>query len=370
MKIPFSIGTDVFSVILLIFTMFLARKNPLVNSLKTKYYLRSSSIVCCILLFEIMDVLLENSGANFITLHMLVNVIAFAISPIVPICLIFLHNETLLKYKRYIYIPAIVLTVLSFSTWWTGLVFWIDGNNHYVRGPYFGIYPLLMLFYFMLMIWSDFENYKKYQKDEVFFLFSLYFIILLGTFIQLSNPKWLLIWTSISISLLLYYIFLRELQFKVDPLTEIYNRSVFQKDMLRIGKKQEYGIVVVDINNLKEINDQLGHATGDELIMRTAKVIQESVGQQERAYRIGGDEFCIICNNASEKALKEFIGRLDKAINLENASSTLSISVARGYCLYSPQMMKDIYEAFTMADQRMYSDKALRKLDKTNDKSL
>lgn len=366
MQIPLSIGTDIFSVTALLFTIFLAKKNSLVNGVKTKYYLRSAFVVCLILIFEMLDVILANADYRFRIAHILVNVIAFSLSPIVPICITILHSEKVLEFKRYLYIPFFVIVILSITTWKTGLIFYIDENNVYSRGTYFWIYPAIMFFYFFVLICSDYENYKKYEKDEKHFLYSLYVIILIGTILQLAFPKWLFIWTSISMSLLLYYIFLRELQFKHDPMTEIYNRSVFQKELLRINTISGVGIIVVDINNLKLANDQYGHGIGDEMIIKVAHTINDCFYSNGKVYRIGGDEFCVICEQASDEKISGLLYKLDTMIQRVNEDFVIDISIAYGYCIFSSVTMKDSYEAFSIADQRMYLNKALFKVQEAN----
>jgi diguanylate cyclase (GGDEF)-like protein len=348
------------------FTIYLARKNSLVNPVKTKYYLKSAIIVCVILVCEILDVILDNTGSSFRVQRILVNTIAFFISPIVPLSITYLHNEKFLQYKKYLIIPFAVMGVLALTSWMTGWIFLINENNEYYRGPFFVIYPMIMFFYFIILIYSDYENYKRYEKDEIIFLYSLYIIITIGTAIQLMHPKWLLIWTSISMSLMLYYIFLRELQFKLDPMTQIFNRSVFQKDMLRIGKLTNVGIVVIDINNLKEANDRYGHAIGDDIIIKAAQTIKGCFDLSGKAFRIGGDEFCIICENTSDEKMHSLLTKLDTMSASMNKNLDVAIALARGFCIYNPDTMRDVYEAFSIADQRMYYNKELIKMCKFN----
>lgn len=366
LKLPLAIGTDIFSILVLLFTIYLARKNSLVNPVKTKYYLNSAVVVCVILVCEILDVIFDNTGPSFRVQRILVNTIAFFISPVVPLSITYLHNEKFLQYKKYLGIPFAVMGVLSLTSWMTGWIFLINENNDYYRGPFFVIYPLVMFFYFIILICSDYENYRRYEKDEIIFLYSLYIIITIGTAIQLMHPKWLLIWTSISISLLLYYIFLRELQFKLDPMTQIFNRSVFQKDMLHIGKLASVGIVVIDINNLKEVNDRYGHAIGDDIIIKAAQTIKDCFGMIGKAYRIGGDEFCIICENTSDEKMNSLLSKLDTMAASMNKNLDVAVALARGYCIYNPDNMRDVYEAFSIADQRMYYNKELIKICKFN----
>lgn len=361
MKIPVAVSADIFSLLALFFTIYLTKKNMLINNIKTQYYLKSSCLVCIILILEIIDATFANGDYRFRIPRIIANTIGFTISPIVPLYISFLHNEKLMRFKRYLFIPFYIIAILSLTSWKTGWLFNLSSNNEYSRGPLFLIYPICMLLYLILIIYSDFENHKNYEKDEIRFLYSLYMVIFIGTILQLIFPNWLLIWGSIGVSLLLYYIFLRELQFKHDPMTEIYNRSVFQNELSHLKSIPKVGIVVIDINDLKLANDKYGHAVGDEMIIKVANSINDCFASQGRSYRIGGDEFCIICKGSSEEMIMNQLNKLDLKIKSVSENFLIKITIACGYCIFDPEKMKDIYEAFTIADQRMYTNKTLAK---------
>ncbi|MFA9378463.1 MAG: GGDEF domain-containing protein [Lachnotalea sp.] len=361
MKIPMIINTDIFALLILFFTIFLAKKNKLLNTVKTKYYFNSAFVVCIVLILEMFDVLTMGTGNIFRIPRIIENTIGFVISPIVLINIIFLHNEKLLDYKKYLYIPFFIVGILSLSSWKTGWIFSLSNTNVYSRGPLFWIFPSCMLFYFIILIYSDFYNSKKYEKEENHFLYLVYAVVLIGTILQLIFPRWLLIWGSVSISLLLNYIFLRELQFKHDSMTEIYNRTVFQNDLSRLNKSLSAGIIVIDINDLKMANDHYGHTIGDEMIIHVAHAVNDCFMSIGKTYRIGGDEFCVICKATPEETIISLLKELDLTLKCISSKFVVNITTGCGYCMYKPMNMRDAYEAFSIADQRMYENKVLLK---------
>lgn len=361
MKIPVTISTDIFAISALLFTIYLTQKNMLINTYKTKYYLKSACIVCLVLILEIFDTILGHADSRYYIIHMLLNIVGFSISPLAPMYLYFLHNEKKVKHNKWIYTPFIIIFILSLTTWKTGWLFYISENNEYIRGTYFEIYPICMLICFVMLVYSDFANYNQYDKDERRFLYSLYSLIIAGTALQLLFPEWLLIWSSISMSLLLYYIFLRELQFKHDPMTGIYNRFVFQRELNRVKCIENTAVIVIDINNLKMINDEYGHALGDDMITKVAQTIDGCFTSFGRTFRTGGDEFCVVYEEATAEVIEKQLIRLDEMIHEISINFMIKIAIAHGYCIYQTKIMKDIYEAYIIADQRMYENKAIFK---------
>ena len=98
-----------------------------------------------------------------------------------------------------------------------------------------------------------------------------------------------------------------------DGLTNLGNRTAFleQLDNYSKFKLTSLGIVFLDVNNLKVINDQKGHEVGDYLLKAASDIIQNSFGKFGKSYRIGGDEFCVLIENdhlqsVYESALQEF----------------------------------------------------------------
>ena len=102
-----------------------------------------------------------------------------------------------------------------------------------------------------------------------------------------------------------------------DALTGIYNRAYFEEELSRINARRSgtVAIAVADVDDLKRINDTWGHTKGDELLIRTAKLLRDHVRPEDVVARIGGDEFAVIVRNASEGAVTEIFNRLRQAMD-------------------------------------------------------
>lgn len=143
---------------------------------------------------------------------------------------------------------------------------------------------------------------------------------------------------------------------QTDEMTHMGNRLAFTKQQERGDGKQNRGYVVLDINNLKYVNDNLGHQEGDKLIEGSAKCILEAFREYGKCYRIGGDEFAVILSSDSEKEAQTALSRLEQVIRRENESREYPIEIAYGYALMGKEEM-DHQAVFQKADANMYRKK-------------
>jgi diguanylate cyclase (GGDEF)-like protein len=148
-----------------------------------------------------------------------------------------------------------------------------------------------------------------------------------------------------------------------DGLTELGNRTAYleQLEKYRIDAPMELGIVFLDVNNLKKVNDTYGHEEGDNIIKAVAEVIGNSFGKYGSAYRIGGDEFCILLEGENargryEEAKEQFHDAIKNVNQRETGFGTLQI--AHGFAVCDSFRMEELNYAIDLADKNMYLDKA------------
>ena len=147
-----------------------------------------------------------------------------------------------------------------------------------------------------------------------------------------------------------------------DMLTGLHNRNAFvgAQDTLTVDTASSY--IVMDINHFKWINDTFGHHFGDELIGYIARLVKDAFGSIGTCYRIGGDEFVVICQGADEAAVQQAIAALQQRIRDENAYPQAHLSVACGYAFGQEQDTAN--SLFAAADEAMYQDKRRRADDR------
>lgn len=135
----------------------------------------------------------------------------------------------------------------------------------------------------------------------------------------------------------------------VDSLTYAQNRNHFNEYIEQNRNKELHslGVIYLDLNGLKEVNDEMGHIAGDTLIITASYVLQEIF--LDNSYRVGGDEFVVIEQDVSELLF------FDQYSKLLNRMKELEISVATG-CVWK-ETCTNLSEILQEADQKMYEDK-------------
>lgn len=151
-----------------------------------------------------------------------------------------------------------------------------------------------------------------------------------------------------------------------DGLTGIGNRTAFQERLAELeGKKDQVsgiGIVIFDVNDLKYVNDHMGHQAGDDMLVSSALLIKEALEPLAGScYRIGGDEFAVILSGSQVgQRCKDGLCRFTEAMEQYNAvdGRPYRIHIASGYAVYDKSRtgtkLMDIYQ---IADERMYENK-------------
>ncbi len=143
-----------------------------------------------------------------------------------------------------------------------------------------------------------------------------------------------------------------------DLLSGLYNRNFFETEVARIQNSRLFpvSVVMIDLNHLKIVNDRYGHAAGDEMIRKAARVIKESFRAEEIIARFGGDEFVVLLPETGEGCAREAVARL--RANVERQGEPL-LSLAVGWA--SGDKGCSLQELMRLADDRMYQQKAAGK---------
>lgn len=148
-----------------------------------------------------------------------------------------------------------------------------------------------------------------------------------------------------------------------DHLTKVRNSASYSKAIEALDKQIEngtanFGVVMLDVNFLKEVNDHYGHASGDVVLTRCAEVISEAFADDE-VYRVGGDEFVVILRSDRIKHADSCLSFLDRLIEHNNEKADkdfMKISISYGVAIYEKKNYN--YEAvYRKADRKMYEMK-------------
>lgn len=143
-----------------------------------------------------------------------------------------------------------------------------------------------------------------------------------------------------------------------DILTGAYNRFYYEKKMLDFETESEgtISLIIVDVNGLKLTNDAFGHQTGDRLLIKVVENIKKSIRAQDMVFRIGGDEFVVILNQAKVNEVEHVYSRLLSTIESEKIMNIpISASIGWGVKQSTNEKMESV---FKQAEDMMYRNKA------------
>ncbi|WP_026658006.1 GGDEF domain-containing protein [Butyrivibrio sp. AC2005] len=146
-----------------------------------------------------------------------------------------------------------------------------------------------------------------------------------------------------------------------DGLTDLPNRSRYDKYMSDLDEgTEEYCVVSLDLNGLKEINDKDGHAAGDKYLTEFASVLRQCFDQKAFIARIGGDEFVAILKEDHFSEVETLLTRLKDALEVKNVLyPAYRRSVASGFAYSTEINKRDSHSVYLLADKRMYESKKI-----------
>ena len=155
---------------------------------------------------------------------------------------------------------------------------------------------------------------------------------------------------------------------QTDSLTGLYNVRMFNEVWQREHdacevKRGGYSLLMIDIDKLKEINDMFGLEAGNSAITLVAQCLQRSIRATDHAARLGGDEFAVLLPGASPEIAEAVIKRVRHNVyktTLDLKSRMIRCSVSIGVVNY-PKDARDMRDLRSLADDRMYRDKELRR---------
>ncbi|WP_449371168.1 diguanylate cyclase domain-containing protein [Thiomonas sp.] len=239
----------------------------------------------------------------------------------------------------------------------------------------------------VLIAWAAAVRWQQRFMPAVILLLSLFPLLIVGfanigrtlgwfpeTFLTADALQWVLVFLAL---LLTYGLSVRVAQLREratrlqdlllkDPLTGLLNRNGLfdsgQRQLDRTRDSQAFAAVLwLDLDGLKRINDQFGHAAGDALIQATAARLREAFGPDAVCARLGGDEFAVVLPNLPAPRLAEDLAR--HALERLRAPYALSgqefrASGSIGVALYPPHA-QTLEELLRLADVAMYRAKAL-----------
>lgn len=154
----------------------------------------------------------------------------------------------------------------------------------------------------------------------------------------------------------------------IDELTGVLNRRGFiihAEQCMRVANRnrEHLSVLFIDVDGLKQVNDQQGHAAGDRLIRECAALLRQILRDSDIIGRVGGDEFAVVALGCTPERLPELLARIRTRLERHNAQPGQAphVSLSVGSVIYDPQQPEPMDVLLGRADAEMYARKRAKR---------
>lgn len=332
---------------LLCLLVFIMTNNYFQKRIRTLFLVACAFLLCLVFVDSI-----EYWTASFHTLSPLriwMSAIGYSIRPAILFMVILLVLGNKWREKLlWLSLPLLLNTMIAFSAPFTDVAYSYTPDNQFVRGPigYFAF--VTSAFYEIVLLVATVKMYRSVKLTETVISVVVIFLFIISTIMEAVWKFEGVINTSGAVAMTFYYIYLNTQQLKRDSLTNALNRRCFyldaEKNMANLS-----ALMSIDLNDLKKWNDQHGHAKGDEAICTMVQCIEKALLPNCFLYRVGGDEFIILCFNQERAMVEQSFQKIKEKM----AGTPFSCAIGVAY----RDENSDLNKMCLQADQAMYEDK-------------
>ena len=272
-----------------------------------------------------------------------------------------------MRHASFVSIPALLYAGFALFAPLHGLLFRIDENNRFSRGPLFSLMAILMIGYLLAAFVLLILLRRKINHRDILPLFSFMIPPFLFGILQYLFYGVTLVWSGMTISLLVLHLYLQHHSLRTDYLTGLNNRRQLDRHLRNRIEAWHPGSVLgamlLDIDNFKAINDACGHATGDRALEEVSNILRKSFHTSDFISRYAGDEFVVVLDASQQidflalrARIRENLARLNS-----DGSRPYQLEVSIGCALFDPVRHKTVDQYLHHIDMRMYHEKKLKK---------
>ncbi len=278
---------------------------------------------------------------------------------------LYIHKNVRRTRKRLplFIIPAAISILLSVLSPLNQGVFFINEQNIYQRGDLFLLNLIIYFTYFIVTYTQMIKNRHEMNKKDYYTLLFFGVIPVILGLLQFIYSSASFVWLGVSLSVLLVYFNIQNSKINEDYLTGLYNRRQLDRyldsSIRKLDQKERLFMMMVDIDDFKDINDTYGHLEGDQALKHTANLFMDTFRVDDFIARYAGDEFVIIAKLSHEKHAQKIVRRLQQNLERFNATdrTPYDLSLSVGYDIYDPILKMDVNEFIMHVDGLMYLQK-------------
>lgn len=366
MALPFTSYSDFYSAILLIimFVIILARKD---------YYTFEEKTFIALIITSFLNLVTEgisyivdgHSGTFYSTINYITNLYLYVSLPITGVIwAVFIdskiHQSMKHVKKVFYYLPFLILMeLLVIVNFFTHSLFFIDSLNVYQRGPLYFVSAVLFYTLFIYLFFQVLFMRKNLEKHILYGFLVLLLLPAIGGSLQLINISFTSMYTMLALGLVTVYMSIETVNASKDPMTKLNTRKKILEYMeSNLQSHNPFTAILIDMDNLKKINDQYGHHEGDQAIIALTEGLLSICENHHMASRIGGDEFLIITSVINQELIEERLYHLKEELNKDRRVPVL---YSFGMCTIESETTLTVDDILMIVDEKMYEQKALNK---------
>ncbi|MFW5895090.1 MAG: GGDEF domain-containing protein, partial [Bacillota bacterium] len=246
----------------------------------------------------------------------------------------------------------------------TGWYYETAPGNAYARGPLYLLHISIVYLYLLLAFINILRNRKILRRDHFYPL--LFFAVppsIVG-FIQTANQEFPFTWAALALSVVMVYLFVLSIQVNTDYLTGLFNRKEYDQKIRSFHRfaqrNRRFGVLLIDLDGFKAINDVYGHKLGDDVLKTFAHLLEVTFkDRSDTIARIGGDEFAVIftleANETADTIKDHFLSSM-KSFN-QGGGLPFTIDASVSALEYDPSESPDLETFLKRLDDKLYNHK-------------
>lgn len=340
------------TIIAILFSFITLKYSKGLNKKTTLFFIGAMILSSILIVIDSLDYYFSESFEIINNWRYVTTIIGYSIKPglILIIIITFLRYDEI-KRKMILSIPLLINGIICISSPFTHWVFYFLHTNSFNRGP-LGFLPFLTSgIYLIILISLMIKKLKIIDIKEIILVGFISLTVVSSVALEIVIGDKFLINGAGVLCIIFYYMYLYIQSYRRDSLTGLLNRNSFYNETENISS--DLYIVCLDMNNLKEVNDNYGHLAGDKALLKIANAIRNNISKKDEAYRVGGDEFTLLLYGGENEIIEVI-----KKINLEVIDNGYSIAV--GYEYFDGKT--DFEKIYNSADQKMYINKRAMKM--------
>ncbi len=288
------------------------------------------------------------------------NFTIFLLGPVITAFLLgyvdyYIFKDKKRLYKQYVYlVPFAINLIMLIINFFYPVYFRMTSDNVYITGDYQWIqYVVIIGIYIYMLIMVLANRHKTSAKTIKIFVF-LFLLPIFGMLIQAIEPYLYFSWSFLTLSTIVIYVYLETSTGEKDYLTKLYSRQSYEKHFQNLVEDEvSFSIVIMDLDNFKEINDLKGHLKGDELLVEFSNILGKVFEEENFICRLGGDEFLILVEHDTD--IENAISELHKFLKRSDDEDLKNLGFAYGVQKHEKGMSFE--KLYHLADQKMYENK-------------